>query len=243
MTETPENSVVTTEVVTPSEKKRRGRRKKAELQSSSTHLEDKSSPRWFPIIANLALLVAIFTIVFAAHIGLQGAQKQDIAERQIIPSTLAPAIPQTVEATPEPEVLPKPTVEKIAEAVPAEVQQPVETPTANPAPAPATVDCPQPQQIVVEEPKKQVDEDEVVKVVKKTKPKKRHLLGSLGDYKNPWNAGGDQDLDAEPYRAEYKKTNYIVISSTDEPTAPALTPNVAGPAETPAENTGAEPQK
>jgi hypothetical protein len=142
--------------------------------------EEPRSKVFLTTVANLALLIAVLTIVFAAHRAVQNRQ-QEIAEKTIDHTQ---TIDQAAQTTDQPQ--------KVQAAEPAEPTEPAETvEPVEPAKAIKTV-------------KRYSDP------YTNGGPLDLDRHGNAGadiagDLKNPWNSGGPLDLDNEAARQQYKK--------------------------------------
>lgn len=196
----------------------RKRRKKAPARravAAPTLPKEESSSNsnvWFMAISNLALLLAIFTIIFAAHHAFQKNRTAKVA-----------AVGTTSQAT-------ETAVEvKTEEAVPTTAQE-------------ATEAVQQAANIETEDTAKIEGTTAVVKTEKTSKKKLRKVRGNedpytnggpldldrrsvadvndvkkaFSDHSNPWNGGGALDLDSPASREQYNKKSYLSSTESDK---------------------------
>ncbi|PIR16418.1 MAG: hypothetical protein COV46_08405 [Deltaproteobacteria bacterium CG11_big_fil_rev_8_21_14_0_20_49_13] len=195
--------------------------------------EEKKRGVWLTTIANLALLLAVFTIIFAAHRAIQNSKHASNAT--VVAKVKVVSAPTDVE----------PAEPKEPEAITEEFKEDAEEEAVK-------------EKIAVEETKK--DKSETAKETSIEAPKEKNAAGKyhpdpytnggpldldrrtpstakIGsntynelnqnyyrgndarrDYSpshNPWNAGGQLDLDSANARQEYLKKNYISSTESD----------------------------
>ena len=170
------------------------RRTRKTPKKNNTHVrlpqmpeEEQRSKVWLSTLANLVLLIAIFTIVFAAHRAIQThiQTQAPVAAVSEQPQQQPTAQPETVTAEPEAE-----------ETEPSQVSKQTEE--------------------TKEETKPETEPIKQTKRIRLTwhdpyTSGGQHDLDRVSDHNNPWNAGGVLDLDNNTMREEYKKNNYISI--------------------------------
>ncbi len=176
--------------------------------------DEEPTPRIFlTAVANLTLLVAVLTIVFAAHRAVQN-NKQQTTEQIIDNRPLT--IDQTAQAT-EPASAPQVTPNPSEPTEPTQQAELVETAQPQPKAGPPLAETEQP------EPPPKAHQAETK--AKQAKPIDRFSSvpytnggaldldrklpsarsNTVSNQKNPWNSGGSSDLDSETSRQQYKK--------------------------------------
>lgn len=163
--------------------------------------EEPRSRMFLTTVANLALLVAVLTIVFAAHRAVQN-NRQQTAEQTTDhrPQT----IDQTTQTT-EPASEPRTTAEQIIDDRPETIdqkQQAQPQPRAGPPPA-ETEPAKQAKRAKLAQPSSDPYTNGGALDLDRMLPSARSNTGS--DHNNPWNSGGNLDLDSETNRQQYKK--------------------------------------
>lgn len=215
------SQVVTTIIRTLSKdakkpRRTRGRPKKKVKSPAAAVEEVARSSAWLTTLANLALLIAIFTIIFAAHRAIQN-NKNSTSVSTTAPAQQPTAVAQEVEQKVEQKI--EVEEEKIAvEGVKEEAKTEV-----------------------TEEPAKEIKKIKKNRSAKRFRgrgkyssdpytsggpldldrripapevnTKNNKLDYNYSDKRNPWNAGGNLDLDSDSARDEYKKKT--TLSSTE----------------------------
>jgi zona occludens toxin (predicted ATPase) len=176
-------------------RKKHRRKNIPKIKKSTEAISEQNIPAktWLSAISNLALLLAIFTIVFAAHRAIRVNQKQ-ITES---PVAAAPEVSSDEKAEePAPE-------KQIAE----ESESPSESPKVE-------------TQKVVSKKRNIYTADPYTDggALDLDRTKLNGAMnGHMSENSNPWNSGGHMDLDGESARNEYKK-HYL--SSAESVTTP-----------------------
>jgi hypothetical protein len=209
------------------------RRSPGSSQSASSEENENglNSATFLKIISNLALLLAVFTIVFAAHRAIQGNKKEAALTAEPVQVTQPAPQPPKIEKKAEPA--------QVAEVPKAEEKQPEGQKIED-----QKVAEPEEKETVAEEQKAETEKPETKAEEPKTeattavrdmsdpytnggpldldRPENAALLHKavpsaktqFSDVRNPWNSGGVMDLDAEAARQEYKK-RYLSSTESD----------------------------
>ena len=179
--------VISSESALPPPKKRRRKKIRSKAAPKITSGSEPRSDAWFTAISNLALLIAIFTIIFAAH---QAFKKNKMPVEADKVRTEAPkaevAVVEEIKA--EPTALKENEIEEIKIEAPKVEQPKIEQPKVVNRTDPYTNGGPL-----------DLDRRDLSAV---------SVKDAFSDHKNPWNGGGALDLDNSSAREEYKK-NYL----------------------------------
>jgi len=191
------------------------RRKKIKTKTATiTHptLEAKERNRWIVPVSNLALLIAIFAIIFAAHKAIQKSTRVPVGTERGIALGEKPTQEEVDEmrsmlgksASDEDKVL---TTEEMAATLNENLQA---------------------DQVVVVEPEKVVGKKSFrdpytsggpLDLDRRSLNEPTDISRQISELINPWNGGGALDLDREEKRLEYRKNNYLSMQESDN-TAP-----------------------
>lgn len=171
-------------------RRRKKRKTLARLPRASKTQEtpdtEKRHTVWFSTIANLALLIAIFTIIFAAHRAIQNSRQPPIARHQEVTAQ------QPVQTEEQQSGV---TAEQQNNAI---TSEPIESIKTEP--------------VKNEEQKIEALAQEI-QTIEPVKPKVSLERPTIR--RNPWNDGGILDLDSETARQEYKNKGYLSSTESD----------------------------
>lgn len=224
MEEEIKNIAVPEIVTTKPVKRRTTSRKRAPKVASSLPetFEAKEARSSFLLswIANLTLLLAIFTIIFVAHRAIQnnGKEKTALETQENIPQTTqesakATEVPAAV--TPEQKVPEVAEAPKVTEAAPAEEKLAEEKPVAKEQPR--KTKYAKKRAATVSDPYTSGGPLDLDNIGRNTAKDPQELnTSAFSDHRNPWNSGGAHDLDNPSNRNEYKKKNYLSSSESDK---------------------------
>ncbi|MBI2974605.1 MAG: hypothetical protein HYY43_03345 [Deltaproteobacteria bacterium] len=187
------------------------RKNTPKIKKSAEVISEQNIPAktWLSAVSNLALLLAIFTIVFAAHRAIQNNQKQ-AAESPVAVTAEVPL--EAEETTSQEEAAPQ-TNSKIIEESEAEKQIAEE-----PSPKEETIPIKKQKIVSKKQTTSSVDPytDSGPLDLDRTKLN-GFTNGRINDFANPWNSGGHLDLDNESARNEYKKHYLSSAESVNTP--------------------------
>lgn len=206
------NPQVTSTIIKPEEigvpqkaqpRKRTQKKRKAAQRIKVTTNNDP--PRWLSAISNFLLLIAVFTIIFAAHKALNRKQTTVSSER--------PAVSEEKTRNEETKDEGRWTMdEKKDDSEQIQITDQEEEKTKDEKPEPTQM-----RKRVNAKTRKHIDPYTSGGPLDLDR-RNSHANGDFRtDLKDPWNSGGEKDLDSEAARLEYKKSYLSVSDSAKEP--------------------------
>jgi|GEM_PF-5516995 len=172
----------------------------------SSNKEEPPSQTWFTAIANLAILIAIFTIIFAAH---HAFKRNKMTANSSDQQEIAAATTTTVSAS----ISDAPANDTAANNIKEEPQEVTEKPSE---PVVPTVETKAEKPKAVAKKSRQSDPytNGGPLDLDRTSVNAVNIEKAFSDDKNPWNSGGALDLDSSTAREQYKK-NYLSSNESD----------------------------
>jgi len=200
--------VISSDEPSPAAKRSRKRKTRAKKRpafiadmAETSKSDEAPSQVWFTAISNLALLVALFTIIFAAHHAFRKNKIVAVPDaKKEIATTTAKEVPNNVDNTGA--VTETKTEQTITDVQEENVEKSEQTPK---------------EKIIRPSPIARTDpftNGGPLDLDRKA-PGNTNVEAAFKDSANPWNGGGSLDLDSQTAREQYKN-NYLSSNESDK---------------------------